>query len=306
MNSQEGKDKATAGSHGQNRSNDFQEEINALRAASRTRDKEVQSLLENFRRTLSARAEGLPAATQDILDNLGSTARELSDICNRSLFLADDINNWLQSQQEQFLQQQASQLATSEAILVLSGEIARLMHLPGLFEWNSAQRVVQYVFAIADEFKLPRRERQALYYSALLKDMGLVFAPQDKAEQLAFLEAREVLAVKSRFSSLCNTLQLIDFLAPALVFLSYRFRRYDDTGSLPGRAVSIPLGSRILAVADSFETLTTRRSGGALEPKVAVRNIVADSGKRFDPDVVSAFIRVWRKKKLHTVLKKSC
>jgi HD-GYP domain-containing protein (c-di-GMP phosphodiesterase class II) len=50
-------------------------------------------------------------------------------------------------------------------------------------------------------------------------------------------------------------------------------------------------------VADSFDTMTSgRASQEALTPEIAVQKLVAESGQRLDPDVVSAFLRVWRKK----------
>ncbi len=67
--------------------------------------------------------------------------------------------------------------------------------------------------------------------------------------------------------------------------------RWDGQGFPDGlRGAAIPLGARILAVADTFEDLCSGRiDGQALSPLEARRAVLAGRGSRFDPDVVDAF-----------------
>jgi HD-GYP domain-containing protein (c-di-GMP phosphodiesterase class II) len=60
-------------------------------------------------------------------------------------------------------------------------------------------------------------------------------------------------------------------------------------------AQKIPLGARIVAVADAFDAMTTDRPyRKGMTPWQALEEIVANSGKQFDPEVVGAFKRVIR------------
>jgi putative two-component system response regulator len=60
----------------------------------------------------------------------------------------------------------------------------------------------------------------------------------------------------------------------------------------------IPLGARILAIADTFDAMTSGLSPqGTLAPGFAIQRIADDSGAWFDPAVVSAFL-AWRKEEL--------
>ena len=72
------------------------------------------------------------------------------------------------------------------------------------------------------------------------------------------------------------------------------------------RNTNIPLGARILAVADTFDSMTSGLSPrGTLAPSTAAQKLVADSGHRLDPDVVSAFLRAWRSEGVHLASIKS-
>jgi response regulator RpfG family c-di-GMP phosphodiesterase len=239
----------------------------------------------------------MPSAVKENLENLGYKVQELLVLCNRSLFLADDLNNRLENQQDRLLQQEVEQLATLEAILIANREIARSMGVENLFDLKSTQRVVKNALTMANGFRLSRNERQSLYYAALLKDLGLVAYPQDMVEQMVVPTHEQAVAISVRFNLVWKTLSRVDFLSTPLTFISHRYERYDGKGYPFGiKGNNIPLGARILAVADTFDTMTSGLwPRGTLAPRTAVQKLVAESGKRFDPDVVSALVRAWRR-----------
>ena len=73
--------------------------------------------------------------------------------------------------------------------------------------------------------------------------------------------------------------------------------RWDGRGYPDGLAgESIPLAARIVAVADAFEALTTDRPyRAARKPTTAVEVIQRGAGTQFDPGVVDAFLKVWKR-----------
>lgn len=71
----------------------------------------------------------------------------------------------------------------------------------------------------------------------------------------------------------------------------YHHERFDGTGYCAGlKGTEIPLAARIVAVADVFDALTSRRAYKPMQaPEEARRMIEAESGRHFDPHIVEAF-----------------
>jgi diguanylate cyclase (GGDEF)-like protein len=278
----------------------WMQEVNALQLATEISRKKARAELKNIQSQLSSLDEQAPATMKDSLERLRSKVQELGVLCNRSLFLTDDLSSQLEIQQDRLLQQESEQLATTEALLNISREIARSMHAGQAFDSGSAKRVANYALTIANELRLSPIDRQALHHAALLKDLGLVLSPHDMLEQMVVSTLEEATAIRERFNQIWKALSMLPFLSLALVFILHRYERYDGGESLLGiSGDNIPLGARILAVADTFDALTSGVSPQeALAPRLAVQKIVDDSGLRFDPEVVNAFLRAWKMKKL--------
>ena len=283
------------------------EEVNSLLSAAETSRNEAQAQLHKLSRLLSSDVKQTPTPVKQSLENLAYKVQELLVLCNRSLFLADSLSKRLEDQQDELLQQEVTQLATVEAILVGSREIARSMHMDCVFDLDSARRVAKYALTIANEFRLSRSERQALHFAALLKDLWLVSSPQDMVEQTITPTFEKAIALRVRFNPALKALQRIDFLAPALALVLQREEKRNSGGYLSSvEGASISLGARILALADTFESMTSGLLPlGTLSPAVAAKKIVADSGQRFGSQVVGAFVRVWERKELSVVSNES-
>jgi response regulator RpfG family c-di-GMP phosphodiesterase len=203
------------------------------------------------------------------------------------------------------MHREVEQLSIVEAMLIIGEDIARSTDVSYIFDPDSAKRVTRYALAIAKEFRMSESERQALRYAALLKDLGLVLSAHDMVEQIGVPTVEEAMEIRARFNPMWKALSTIPFLSSALVIIQYRYERYDGTGSRFGaRGTDIPLGARILAVAGAFDAMVSGLSSeGMLALKAALQRITDDSGLRFDPDVINAFLRVWRRKELHLVLR---
>jgi response regulator RpfG family c-di-GMP phosphodiesterase len=225
-------------------------------------------------------------------------------LCNRSLFLADDLSNRLESQQDRLLQQEVERLTTLEAILTSCREMVRTTHARNIFEPDSVKRVAKYALSIAGEFKISESERQALRYGALFKDLGLALSLKDMMEQKVASTFEEAAVIKAQCDLVGKALATVPFFDPAMDFVRYRYERHDGKGGRFGiKGTDIPLGARILAVADTYDAMTSGRSPqGKLTPKLAMQKISEESGMRFDPRVVSAFLMLWKRKELGSAL----
>lgn len=276
------------------------ERINRLQSDTEKSCRAARAQLSNIRHFLSSTGEQVPSALDESLQGLDSRMRELEVLCNRSLLLADDLSSDLETQQDRILEHEAEQLAALETMLSIAREIAKSARAGYLFDLDSARRVSRYAMAVAAGIKLPRGEQQALHYAALLKDLSLALAPQEVFDRRRRLTAERYAKLKERLATLNEELARVNFLAPALSLVAYRYERYDGTGHPSGlKGAEIPLGAKILALVDVFDAMTSGLPHpGALEVEAAVQEIAADSGRGFDPQVVSVFLQAWRSGKL--------
>jgi HD-GYP domain-containing protein (c-di-GMP phosphodiesterase class II) len=95
----------------------------------------------------------------------------------------------------------------------------------------------------------------------------------------------------------------IPHLAPAMAIIRHHHERWDGQGYPDGLAGShIPQGARIVAVADSFDTMTSPQPyKPALSLQAALDELLRCAGSQFDPEVVDAFLRAWRNFKIQAI-----
>jgi response regulator RpfG family c-di-GMP phosphodiesterase len=282
-------------------------EVNTLQIAMEISREEARGALKNIQSIASSLVEKVPLTFKEKLELLGSKVQEMGVLCNRSLFLIDDLSNQLETQQDRLLQQEMEQVATLEVILTICREIAKYLHMDGHFNVESTKRVAKYALSIASKFRMSESDRQALRYAALFKDLALSLSPKDMKEHYQKYTAEEAKAVKARYDLLWKSLSTLRYLSPALDNIQYRYERYDGTGGRFGvKGTDIPLGSRILALADTYDYMTSGRAReGKLSPQLAMEKIVEDSGSRFDPNVVNTFLLLWKRKELELAVSES-
>lgn len=258
---------------------------------------EVRAQIEGIRQLISAGEARSVSAAGEGLESLELKVRELEALCNLSLLMADDLSSDLERQSGRILEQDADGLHALEAILALAGQIAGAHRGRSGFDLDSARRVSRCALAIAAELRLHRRERLTLHYAALLKDLDVLLSLQRVLAQRGHL-AEDIDAGSIGFAAMVKeTLSRVEFLQPALSVVARKYERFNGSGSSGGpRGSEIPLGSRILAVAETFETMISGSSpAGGLDPEAALKELAADSGGRFDPVVVAALLRAWRR-----------
>jgi HD-GYP domain-containing protein (c-di-GMP phosphodiesterase class II) len=153
-----------------------------------------------------------------------------------------------------------------------------------------------YARDLAVELGLSEDEQNLVFWAARVHELGKLELPRDlvwKPGELALEERREfeehpLRAEKALQSAGCGR------LAP---IVRHQGERFDGLGYPDGLAgESIPLASRILAVADVYNDLTmTTPTRDALPEQEARRQIVAEAGVRFDPSVVTALEHLIRR-----------
>jgi pSer/pThr/pTyr-binding forkhead associated (FHA) protein len=156
-----------------------------------------------------------------------------------------------------------------------------------------SRRTSRYSLGIAQEMKLNEEECKKIKTAAELHDIGKIGVRDLIIGKDSPLSAKEFHTIQGHVLTGENILKPIEYLSFALPTVLHHHERYDGTGypdHLKGD--EIPLGARIVAVADAFDAMTTQRPYNRPIPmKEALEKLKSQKGKQFDPDVVDALVR---------------
>jgi HD-GYP domain-containing protein (c-di-GMP phosphodiesterase class II) len=153
-------------------------------------------------------------------------------------------------------------------------------------------RVTLVAILVGQELGLAESELDALRHAATFHDIGKIGVPDALLRHTGRLSDAEYALVQlhpAEGARICAQLQV---LAPAVPLIRGHHERFDGTG-YPDRLAtdSIPLGARIIAVADAWDALTRDRPYRPGQPAfLALQEIRRCSGTQFDPVVVAAFV----------------
>lgn len=158
-----------------------------------------------------------------------------------------------------------------------------------------SERVAFYAKEIASELSLAPEAVQTIEFAALLHDIGKVGVSGATLTKPEALNSEEFGEVMRHPMNGAQVLEGIDFLVDVIPLIAAHHERIDGSGypfGLPGSA--LPQGALILAVADSFDAMTSDRAyRRALTFPEATQEIRGAAGVTFDPAVVDAlFARV--------------
>lgn len=169
---------------------------------------------------------------------------------------------------------------------------------------SSRKVMADVAIEIAREMGIPEAQRRSLQYAALLHDAGRVGIPNEILRKPSKLEPAEFDKVKQHTIRGASLLEPLEILEPAVPIILYHHERYDGTGYPKGlKREAIPLGARILSVANAFEAMVCERPYRRAVPlQEAAKEISSHAGTQFDPKVVEAFQRVARSGRLEKIL----
>lgn len=155
-----------------------------------------------------------------------------------------------------------------------------------------AQRVTIYSVATAKEMGILEQEVEDLRRASVLHDLGKIGVRETVLNKPGKLSPEEFREVVRHPELSVSILEPIPFFRPLLPTVLHHHERYNGRGYPAGLAGDeIPLASRILAVADTFDAMTsTRAYRKALPMEDAVEELRRCAGTQFDPDIVPIFL----------------
>lgn len=183
-----------------------------------------------------------------------------------------------------------------EKELLLRGVIRSLINAidaKDSYTCGHSDRVAEFARLIAREMSLEFSHCEQIYMTGLLHDVGKIGVPDDVLNKPGQLTAPEFELIKQHPVIGYEILKHLDNLSYVLPGVLHHHEALDGTGYPHGlKGDDIPLPARILAVADSYDAITSDRPYRRGMPTEKAEAILKDgSGRQWDPVCVDAFFR---------------
>lgn len=157
-----------------------------------------------------------------------------------------------------------------------------------------SENMVDIATAIGRKLQLPAKDIDVLQYAAMLHDLGKIGIPDKILHKRGKLNRAEYDKIKKHPHIGAEIIRDIHFLKEVVPMILYHHERFDGFGYSSGlKGREIPLGARIIAIADVYQALVSDRPyRKAYNKKEALKIIRESSGSQFDPEIVEAFLQV--------------
>lgn len=181
-----------------------------------------------------------------------------------------------------------------EAFLGIIRSLTESMDAKDSYTRGHLERVSLYAEAIARHLGIDGDELQAIRYAAYLHDVGKIGIPDSILTKNGKLTAPEYQLISKHSLMGERILKPVNFPFPVHAIVRHHHERYDGRGYPDNLArQEIPLGARILFVADAFEAMTSDRPyRKALSIARALEELVDNKHTQFDPRVVDVFVEI--------------
>lgn len=162
-----------------------------------------------------------------------------------------------------------------------------------------SEKIAHYAALTAQELNLSQDEVENIKIGAILHDIGKIGISDEVLNKPSSLTEEERKYVNLHPEIGANIIRTIKFLREVVPIILYHHERFDGKGNRWGlKGKEIPIGARIVSVIDVYHALISDRPyRKALSQEQAIKIIKEESGKKFDPEVVEAFLRILEKEK---------
>ncbi|MCL6106786.1 MAG: diguanylate cyclase [Actinobacteria bacterium] len=182
-------------------------------------------------------------------------------------------------------------LVREELYMAAAQAIATAVDERNIYDKAHAESVARISSSIAMQLGLDDEEIHQVRVAGLLHDIGLISVPEEIINKRGRLSAWEWNRVKEHPEIGEMILKHLASLQSFLPLVRHHHEHYDGCGYPDGLTTDkIPLGARILSVADAYQAMTTDRPyRRALSPEQALDQLRLGAGTQFDPQIVDAF-----------------
>lgn len=238
-------------------------------------------------------AEGIEAGADDYISKPFNSVELKARI--RSLLRIRDAESQL-ALINRNLKMRTSDLVEQQRSLFLSTikSLVSAIDAKDQYTRHHSTRVTDFTLKIARNMGLSEKELEELELASLLHDIGKIAVPESILNKPSQLTEEEFAYIKEHPAKGENILQPMVELKEISRVVRAHHEHYDGTGYPDGlKGHGIPLGARIMAVADAYDSITSERPyRKAVSHRAAVKEIIRCSGVQFDPEVVEHFLEI--------------
>lgn len=183
---------------------------------------------------------------------------------------------------------------TNENLKEMENALISALEAKDVYTQGHSQRVCKLVTQIVYKMGIEGKEAEDIITAAKLHDIGKIGIRDEvlnKPGKLTDQEFAEIMDHPVMSYEIINKMKLMENIAK---IIRHHHERYDGKGYPDGlKGEKIPLGSRIIAVADSFDAMTSKRPyRDSFTMAQAIEELKKNAGTQFDPKIVDVFISI--------------
>lgn len=172
--------------------------------------------------------------------------------------------------------------------------LAKAVDTKSSFKNNYSQDVADLAKEISTTIGLNEKTKDLIYYAALLRNIGKITLPEELFNKKEKLSNEDWEKLQNHPNVGVSILMSINFLSEVVPYINYHKERWDGKGEPEGlKGRSIPLGSRIIAIADAYCAMISERTyREAMSKEKAIEIIKSEAGTKWDPEVVEYLVSI--------------
>lgn len=172
--------------------------------------------------------------------------------------------------------------------------LAKTIDAKDAYTRGHSQRVARYARHIAYKLGWLEEEQRKIYFMGLLHDIGKIGVPEAIINKTARLTDEEYNKIKQHTVIGSEILELVAEFPELAIGARSHHERYDGKGYPDGFMGSrIPVYARVIAVADAYDAMTSKRSYRGVLPQDVVRSEIAKGrGTQFDPQFADIMLQI--------------
>ncbi len=189
-------------------------------------------------------------------------------------------------------------LEREELYFSITLALAKTIEMKDPYTHGHCERVMKWSLLLAEKVGLSSADKKNLKYAAVLHDIGKIGVPGRVLNKPGKLTDEEYDMVKKHPILGEEILKPISLFKEVAKWVRWHHERWDGKGYPDGiKGEEIPLGVRILSLADSFDAMVSDRPyRSALPLEKAIWEIEENKGKQFDPVLADLFVRIVRER----------
>lgn len=176
--------------------------------------------------------------------------------------------------------------------------LAKAVDAKSEYHNNHSQNVANMAKLICEYMGLNEKTKDLIYYAGLLQNIGKITIPEELFNKKDKLSQEDWEILQNHPNIGVSLLMSINFLSEVIPYIHYHKERWDGKGEPEGLSgQSIPLGSRIIAIADAYYALREERPYRAAMTKEEALNVIKEEAEtKWDPYLVNALECINHKK----------